>query len=175
MPKIKKKRQGFVLDMTPLVDVAFLLLTFFMFTAKFKSEAEAEQKFVMKRPNAEADTAKLPENDIATIKIAIDTITGDTGFYFAISNPEVRRTVFSSIKDLPSEMLEKPQIKVTDTVMLATLIGNTGRAWASGGFNKSQFVIDADKRIKYRWVERLMNVMRSQRATQFNFVTQKKQ
>lgn len=27
-----KKRVGFVLDMTPLVDIAFLLLTFFMFT-----------------------------------------------------------------------------------------------------------------------------------------------
>jgi len=28
----KKKRVGFVLDMTPLVDITFLLLTFFMFT-----------------------------------------------------------------------------------------------------------------------------------------------
>lgn len=27
-----KKRVGFVLDMTPLVDITFLLLTFFMFT-----------------------------------------------------------------------------------------------------------------------------------------------
>lgn len=52
MPKVKKKRMGFVIDMTPLVDITFLLLTFFMFTAKFKTEAEAEQKFVIERPKS---------------------------------------------------------------------------------------------------------------------------
>jgi len=31
-----RRRKGFTLDMTPLVDVAFLLLTFFMLTATFK-------------------------------------------------------------------------------------------------------------------------------------------
>ncbi len=70
MPKVKKKRVGFVIDMTPLVDITFLLLTFFMFTAKFKTEAEAEQKFFVKRPQATADTSKLPERDLAVIKIA---------------------------------------------------------------------------------------------------------
>ena len=55
MPKVKKKRIGFVIDMTPLVDITFLLLTFFMFTAKFKTEAESEQKFYIKRPVASGD------------------------------------------------------------------------------------------------------------------------
>ncbi len=32
----RRRRKGFSLDMTPLVDVAFLLLTFFMLTATFK-------------------------------------------------------------------------------------------------------------------------------------------
>ncbi|MGH7454076.1 MAG: ExbD/TolR family protein, partial [bacterium] len=36
MPKIKKARVGIKLDMTPMVDVAFLLLTFFMLTTQFK-------------------------------------------------------------------------------------------------------------------------------------------
>ncbi|MCK5741730.1 MAG: biopolymer transporter ExbD, partial [Chlorobi bacterium] len=37
MAKVKKNRVSFVIDMTPLVDITFLLLTFFMFTAKFKT------------------------------------------------------------------------------------------------------------------------------------------
>jgi biopolymer transport protein ExbD len=32
----RRRRKGFTIDMTPLVDVAFLLLTFFMLTATFK-------------------------------------------------------------------------------------------------------------------------------------------
>jgi len=49
MPKVKMKRTGFVIDMTPLVDITFLLLTFFMFTAKFKSDADNEQKISDKK------------------------------------------------------------------------------------------------------------------------------
>ena len=48
--KVKVKRVGFAIDMTPLVDITFLLLTFFMFTATFKTQAESEQKFVVQRP-----------------------------------------------------------------------------------------------------------------------------
>ena len=36
MPKFKPHRAGVRIDMTPMVDVAFLLLTFFMMTTQFK-------------------------------------------------------------------------------------------------------------------------------------------
>ncbi len=38
MPKVKAKRTSVSLDMTAMCDVAFLLLTFFMLTAKFRPE-----------------------------------------------------------------------------------------------------------------------------------------
>jgi biopolymer transport protein ExbD len=38
MPKVKVKRQSVSLDMTAMCDVAFLLLTFFMLTAKFRPD-----------------------------------------------------------------------------------------------------------------------------------------
>jgi biopolymer transport protein ExbD len=38
MPKVKAKRHSVSLDMTAMCDVAFLLLTFFMLTAKFRPE-----------------------------------------------------------------------------------------------------------------------------------------
>ena len=98
MAKVKMKRTGFVLDMTPLVDIAFLLLTFFMFTAKFKSEAESEQKFQIKRPKASADTSKLPDKDLAIIKIAIDSVAiGDTSYYYEMTNDKGELTCVSRI------------------------------------------------------------------------------
>lgn len=78
----KMKRVGVVMDMTPLVDVAFLLLTFFMFTAKFKSDVESEQKFDIQRPKASADTTKLPEKNTATVKVAIEGMTLQFGMLY---------------------------------------------------------------------------------------------
>ena len=46
MPRIKKKRVSIRIDMTPLVDVAFLLLTFFMLTTVFKPAEEVEIKIL---------------------------------------------------------------------------------------------------------------------------------
>ena len=64
--------------MTPLVDITFLLLTFLMFTAKFKSESESEQKYVVQRPMSTIDTTKIPEKDLAKVLITIDKVTHDT-------------------------------------------------------------------------------------------------
>lgn len=168
MGKVKKKRVGFVLDMTPLVDIAFLLLTFFMFTAKFKSDTENEQKFQIKRPVASADTSKLPDQNLATIKIAIDSVTLDTAYYYSLSNEADRKIVYNSDKiQIPDEMRAKVMLKV-DIKTMEALIKQTRMANI-----KMKFAIDADKRIAYRWVEELMDALRRSNATIFNFVTDK--
>ncbi len=169
MPKIKKKRVGFVLDMTPLVDIAFLLLTFFMFTAKFKSEAEAEQKFTIQRPVATADTSKIPEADVAMIKIGIDTVYNDTAYYYSLSNEMTRENVYRSVDGLTPEQQEKALIKVANIEMLEQLVAKTRVE-----NHKTQFAIDADKSIRYKYIEDLMNVMQKYNATEFNFVTDKR-
>ncbi|MCS6808816.1 MAG: biopolymer transporter ExbD [Bacteroidota bacterium] len=167
MSKIKKKRVGFVLDMTPLVDIAFLLLTFFMFTAKFKSETESEQKFTIKRPMASADTSKVPEKDLAMIKIGIDTVANDTAYYFSLSNEQDRKIVYNSDKiQIPEEARQKIILKVTDLKTMEALIRQTRIVNI-----RMKFAIDADKRIKYKWIEDLTEVMRKSNATIFNFVT----
>lgn len=170
MPKIKKKRMSFVLDMTPLVDIAFLLLTFFMFTAKFKSDEENEQKFEIKRPKASADTSKLPEKDLATVRIAIDSVSGDTAYYYSIMNEQVRSSVMAAMTNLPEDLKTKALIKVPDLNTLDNLVAQTRAADL-----KTKFAIDADSRIKYRWIDDLMEIMRKRNATVFNFVTDKKQ
>jgi biopolymer transport protein ExbD len=167
MSKIKKKRVGFVLDMTPLVDIAFLLLTFFMFTAKFKSETENEQKFQLKRPVASADTSKVPDKDVAIIKIAIDTVSGDTAYYYSLSNEQDRKIVYNSDRvQIPDEERQKVIVKITDLRVMEAMIKQTRIANI-----RMKFAIDADRRVQYKWIEDLTDVMRKSNATVFNFVT----
>lgn len=168
MPKIKKKRVGFVIDMTPLVDITFLLLTFFMFTAKFKSEAESEQKFVIERPKASADTSKLPEQNLAIIKIAFtDSTKADTSYYYEMTNTAEWTQVKTQAK-LPQEMIEKGQLKVSKD-LLNELVRSTGFVNP-----KTKFAIDADKGIRFEWIANAMEIMRVNRFTSFNYVTDKK-
>jgi len=169
VPKVRKKRVGFVIDMTPLVDITFLLLTFFMFTAKFKSEAESEQKFFIQRPKASADTSKLPERDLAVIKVAIDSATNDTSYFYEVTNEDDRRAVWATVPNIPADQMTKAQLKV-DLATLTELVKKT-RIENS----KTKFAIDADRRIRFKWVADAMEVLRKGRATVFNYVTEKRQ
>ncbi len=69
MPRIKKKRVNVAVDMTPLVDVAFLLLTFFMLTTQFKPAEEVE--IVLPSSHSEI---KLPESNTMTLHISEEGI-----------------------------------------------------------------------------------------------------
>jgi biopolymer transport protein ExbD len=177
VPKVKKKRLSFVIDMTPLVDITFLLLTFFMFTAKFKTDAESEQKFFIQRPQVTADTSKLPERDLAIIKIAIETDSltnqSDTSFYYEIVNEQDRQVVWDQVKDFASTdkaLMRVGSLDSNGIKMLSHMVKNTILA-----NRNTKFAIDADKRLRYKWVWTVMNdVMRVNQATMFNFVTQKK-
>ena len=172
MSKIKKKRLGFVLDMTPLVDITFLLLTFFMFTAKFRNESENQQKFTIKRPQTQSDTAKLPDKDLVMIKIGIDTVKLDTAWYLSMINEtDVAELAHQMVAaKYPDATDETALFKITDTTWLGKIVG-TARTINP----RAKFAIDADRRLPYRWVEMAINEMRKKRATTFNFVTDKKQ
>lgn len=169
MPKVKKKRVGFVIDMTPLVDITFLLLTFFMFTAKFKTEAEAEQKFYIERPRASADTSKLPEQDLGTVKVAFtDSTKQDTSYYYEMTNEDDWIAVKSGIEGLTPEQLESAQLQVT----LETLESLIKRTYAVNP--KTSMAIDADRSIRFKWVSDAMDVLSDNRFTKFNYVTKKR-
>jgi biopolymer transport protein ExbD len=175
MPKVKKKRVGFVIDMTPLVDITFLLLTFFMFTAKFKTQAENEQKFFIERPKASADTSKLPEVNLATIKIAFtDSTRQDTSYYFEMLNQDNFQKIKANTPDLTQEQIQSAQIKA-DLFTLEKLVREVYRLDYATGSLDTKFAIDADQDLPFDWVNNAMDVLRGNNYTTFNYVTDKKQ
>ncbi len=66
MPSVKIPRKSTFTDMTPFVDVAFLILSFFIMATKFKPQEAAAA-----RPPSSVSSQDLPEND--AIMVTIDT------------------------------------------------------------------------------------------------------
>ncbi len=64
MPKVKVKRASSSVDMTAMCDVAFLLLTFFILTAQFRSQDAA----AIETPSS-ISSIKVPDADIMTIAL----------------------------------------------------------------------------------------------------------
>ena len=65
--KRKRKRIGFHIDMTPMVDVAFLLLTFFMLTTTFSKANTMEINIP-----PESTEVKIAETNVMTFRIVQD-------------------------------------------------------------------------------------------------------
>jgi len=92
MPSVKMPRHNTDTDMTPFVDVAFLILSFFMLATKFKPP----EKIPIKTPGSVlAD--KLPAND--AVMITIDS--ADRVFFSVLSEKD--RTIKSDVLKKLSE------------------------------------------------------------------------
>ncbi len=79
MPKIKMPKSNPSLDMTPMVDLAFLLVTFFMLTAS----ARVSEPVIVDTPSSTSDKL-LPDNVIMV------TIDEKGKAYYNINNYDVR-------------------------------------------------------------------------------------
>lgn len=169
MAKVKMKRHGFSLDMTPLVDVGFLLLTFFMLTAKFKSQTD--ESLQIRLPVAEADTAKLPDVNIAMITIGLDSTSPDaaldTVIMFGLANEKDRAAVYEPLQlNIPQEdLFKQAQVRV-DLARLDIAVRQSRFTNPS-----MRYAIEADKGVSYGLVDDIMRIMQKYNATRFNLVT----
>jgi len=150
MPKIKKKRLGYALDMTPMVDVAMLLLTFFMMTTQFRPE----EATAIEMPSSHAPY-KMPETNIMTV-----TVNKIGDIYFGVDAQSLRAQLFGEANKLKSNMQVTPdQLR---QLLVQARISNP----------KLVTLVKGDKTAPYGPVEDVLNILRQVKITRFNLVTE---
>jgi len=99
MPKIKMPKSTPSIDMTPMVDLAFLLVTFFMLAASFRSSEPVE-----------VDTPSSISDKIIPDNVVLVTIDKGGRVFFNMSDPEARRELIMGMKDKYKINLSPEQI-----------------------------------------------------------------
>jgi biopolymer transport protein ExbD len=149
MPKIKMHRAGIRIDMTPLVDVAFLLLTFFMLTTQFKPPEEVQ----IELPTSNSQF-KLPESDVMTL-----TLSKDGRIFLGLDSQLLRRRLFGNENELKGS-IEVPKERLADLLIQARTANP-----------KLRTVIKGDKDTEYGTAEDVMDILQKTKITRFNLVT----
>ena len=87
MPKVKPHRTSPSLDMTPMVDLAFLLVTFFMLTTQFRPD----EAVVVDPPSSTSDL-HAPESDILTL-----TIDAKKRVFFGYDKAPIKEAIIKEV------------------------------------------------------------------------------
>lgn len=105
--KVRSKKQSTRIDFTPMVDLGFLLITFFMLTTTLSKPQTMEINMPVKDPLA--DTTKIKESIAMTIILSENN---RIYYYFGITDPKVEVTNFSA-NGIRKILLERndPQVK----------------------------------------------------------------
>lgn len=187
---IRKKPK---LDMNPMTDMAFLLVTFFMMTTTFKADLPEEIQI----PPSQAEL-KLPESDICTI-----SITDDGKVFFGVDSKYNRKRILANMAGqngikLSNDQAEAFSLQSSFGVPVAELPAFLdaevrGKYYEQKGISigpkgelnnwimtarminpKLRFAIQADGKVKYPVINTVFETLRDLNITRFNLVTDKK-
>jgi biopolymer transport protein ExbD len=149
MPKHKKARVGTKIDMTPMVDVAMLLLTFFMMTTQFKPPEDVDVVIP-----ASHSVFKLPESHIMMVYV-----NKEGKIYLGVDAQVLMEHLFGS------QNKYKRAVEVDKNTLGNILIQ------ARIGDPKLRTVVKGDKDAPYGPLEDVMDVLVKAKITRFNLVT----
>ena len=144
MPKHKKKRLGTRIDMTPMVDVAMLLLTFFMMTTQFKPPEDVEVIIP-----ASHSQFKLPESHIMMVYV-----NKEGKIYLGVDAQGLMERLFGSQN-------KYKRANTLGNILMQARINDP----------KLRTVVKGDKDAPYGPIEDVMDVLVKAQITRFNLVT----
>jgi biopolymer transport protein ExbD len=147
------KRMAVKIDMTPMVDVAFLLLIFFMSTTQFKPP----ESVPINLPSSHS-SLKLPESDILIISVnqfnKINLSLGAPGL-------DAQYGFMKADAEGMLRPVDYEPIELGDNIKKARLSNL-----------KIRLILKADKNSQYGFVEDVMGVLQKINMNRFNMVTE---
>ncbi len=146
----KKPRVGIKMDMTPMVDVAFLLLTFFMLTTQFKPPESVQ----IDLPSSHS-AFKLPESDVMII-----TVNKEGRIFLGVDQQQLRVRLFGEESRLAASV--EVESKALTDLLIQARIANP----------KLRTVISADVTAPYGIIEDVMTTLQKVKINRFNLVTE---
>lgn len=195
MPSVKIKKHVPINDMTPFVDVAFLILSFFMLATKFKPEEPVE----VTTPNS-VSSQILPEKD--AFMVSVDK---EGRAFVSVDNPSFRQVLIQNLNETrglglnPTEMkafinapsvgvpfgqlknllaMDPEQVKKVKQpgIPCADSTGGELYYWVRDALNayagrKLNFLIKADNDTKYPDFKNILNAFKKNDQNKFLLVT----
>jgi len=197
MPRVKVPRKSTAIDMTAMCDVAFLLLTFFILSAKPKTQDPVHAEVP-----ASTSIIVLPENDFSTILVA----QGKT--FFSVEGAEIRMETLKGMADqykiqfTPEEIKEfanvetvgvpinylktylamnnkersqvtQPgvQVDTTDNNELFWWIKNARKADVAVHNKELRIAIKGDSKEEYPTIAKIITTLQKQKVNKFGLIT----
>jgi biopolymer transport protein ExbD len=168
----KKRRIGISIDMTPMVDVAFLLLIFFMETAKIKP-ADVDEVHL---PVSNSEL-KVPETGVITVVVnAAKPATEATADVAAMPAQPTRVKVVYQVMEQrkggpPGELAPAEKEQAVDIANLAENLQLSLKA-ARIAQPSARMIIKMDKDAEFGVMADLMGALQAVNAPRFNVMTE---
>jgi len=181
--KIKKKRRVSIrLDMTPMVDIAFLLLIFYMVTTQFKPPEKKKVELPASHSQIELPKRNVfmvtvpPEDSVFIDYVAKRKVTLEDG--------TVTERTFRNVVSIPFDQVETvgPAVQNMRAEEMRNVMdlypgeaNKKAREAARGDVLSSLVVVKGDRNAPYGIMEKLMNSLRDESITSFQIITELEQ
>ena len=158
--KKKGRRGGIILDMTPMVDIAILLLIFYMVTTQFKPPQAREVVLPVSHSQIE-----LPDKDVINITVTdMDSIFVDAVIEVTVEDDQGNMV---KTKERVAQTTSEEEVGNSINMFRAGNIGGQ----RTTALHRALIVIRADRDASYGIIQKVMENMVENNLPRFQIVT----